>query len=180
MSFAAAYARAFLDLAPSDYPVEGFLDRAAVLERAISADARLKSFFRAPGIPQEAKGGMLEELSRRAGIDEFGLRLLRLALANRRIDQIGEILSAVAKESDRRRGVVAGRVVVAAPIGDVETQRLVSALSRKVGKTVRAQVEVDPRILAGFVARVGSEVFDASVVRAIERFREEIEKQAEA
>jgi F0F1-type ATP synthase delta subunit len=34
-------------------------------------------------------------------------------------------------------------------------------------------VKVDPQILAGFVARVGSEVFDASAVRAIERFREE-------
>ena len=34
-------------------------------------------------------------------------------------------------------------------------------------------VEVNPAILAGFVARVGSEVFDASVVRAIEKFQGE-------
>jgi F0F1-type ATP synthase delta subunit len=32
------------------------------------------------------------------------------------------------------------------------------------------RVQVDPRILAGFVAKVGSEVFDASALRAVERF----------
>ena len=31
----------------------------------------------------------------------------------------------------------------------------------------------DPRILAGFVAKVGSEVFDASALRAVERFQGE-------
>jgi len=33
-------------------------------------------------------------------------------------------------------------------------------------------VNVDQTILAGFVARIGSEVFDASALRAIDRFRE--------
>jgi F0F1-type ATP synthase delta subunit len=35
------------------------------------------------------------------------------------------------------------------------------------------KVDVDPKILAGFVARVGSELFDASATGAIERFHGE-------
>jgi F0F1-type ATP synthase delta subunit len=35
------------------------------------------------------------------------------------------------------------------------------------------KVDVDRNILAGFVARVGSEIFDASAARAIERFEQD-------
>jgi F0F1-type ATP synthase delta subunit len=56
-------------------------------------------------------------------------------------------------------------------MGDAEKQRVEASLSKRAGRRVRMRVDVDPKVLAGFVARVGSEVFDASVENAIERFR---------
>ncbi len=50
-------------------------------------------------------------------------------------------------------------------------QRIAQALERAVGKPVRLETSVDGSILGGFVARVGSEVFDASILRAIEQFQ---------
>jgi F0F1-type ATP synthase delta subunit len=42
-----------------------------------------------------------------------------------------------------------------------------------VGGKVKLAVDVDSAILAGFVARVASNVFDASAAAAIRRFREQ-------
>jgi F-type H+-transporting ATPase subunit delta len=171
--FARSYAEAFLGAAPAGYDPEPFLEGGAALWRAISAEARLRAFLGSPAIPLEAKQRLLEELGGKAGLDDFGRRLLGLVLSRGRILHLSDILSAIREAHDRRRGVVEARVKVAAPIGEAERGRIEEALVRQLGRTVRMQVEVVPGLLGGFVARVGSEVFDASVAHAIERFREE-------
>ncbi|MDQ5873030.1 MAG: F0F1 ATP synthase subunit delta, partial [Acidobacteriota bacterium] len=113
---------------------------------------------------------VLDDLARRVGVDDFGRRFLALVLEKRRILALGEILSAVRSARDRGLGIVEAVVTVAAPVGEPERRRIEEALARQVGGGVRMRIEVDPRILAGFVAKVGSEVFDASVLRAVERF----------
>jgi F-type H+-transporting ATPase subunit delta len=170
--FARPYARAFLATLPEGFDIEGFLSRARALSHAITMDRRLRNFFAAPSVPPDAKRGAVEDLARSAGIDDFGHRFLRLVLENRRILALHEILSAIREARDRELGVVEASVTVAAPIGDRERERIQEVLARQFGRRVRMSVQVDPRILAGFIARAGSEVFDASAVRAIERFGE--------
>lgn len=176
--FARSYADAFLSSAPQGNDVQGFLEKASAIERAVSRDPRLKAFFRAPAVPAEPKRNALEDLSSRVGLDEFGRRFLRVVLDNRRIGDLPEILAALRSAHDAKQGVLAAQVTVAAPISEAEKAQIEAALSREVGKTVRAKVAVDSRILAGFVARVGSEIFDASTARAIERFAEKVKEGA--
>lgn len=168
--YARPYAKAFLETMPAGYEVDAFLENAAAIPRAIAADPRLRAFLAAPAIPIDAKRGVVDELANRAGVDEFGRRFLALVLEKRRILTLGEILSALRSAKDRALGIVEAFVTVAAPVGEPERRRIEEALSRQVGRGVRMKVEVDPRILAGFVAKVGSEVFDASALRAVERF----------
>jgi F-type H+-transporting ATPase subunit delta len=167
------YALALLDGAPKDFDTARFLGGARDVERAIAGDPRLKAFFATPGVAADAKTRTLEALSRRAGLDDFGQRFLAVVLANRRILHLAEILSGVTEAHDAREGVVAARVTVSSALDDAERERLEKALARRVGRRVRIQLDVDPKTLAGFVARVGSNVFDASVDQAIERFRNE-------
>lgn len=178
--FGRSYAEAFLESAPSGYDVEGFLAKASALRRAVSDDARLKAFFGAPAIPADVKRKVLQDLVARVGLDDFGGRFFNVILKNRRIGSLSEILSALSEAYDRRRGIVEAQVSVAAPIGDTEKQKIETALSRQVGKRIRLRIAVDPKILAGFVARVGSEVFDASAARAIEKFQEDVKEMTKA
>jgi F-type H+-transporting ATPase subunit delta len=171
--FARSYAKAFLEAIPEGYDVETFLSRASDVAKAIASDPRLKNFLAAPAVPLETKSRLAEELSKSAGLDEFGTRFVGLVLQNRRILWLREILAAIRAARDKQLGVVEATVVLAGPVGDVEKGRIEEALARQLGRKVRMSVEVNPAILAGFVARVGSEVFDASVVRAIEKFQGE-------
>jgi F-type H+-transporting ATPase subunit delta len=171
--FARPYAQAFLETAPPNYGVEAFLSAADLIVRAMAGDPRLKHFLAGPSVPPDAKRRVLDDLTARADVDETGKRFLQLVLANRRIADLAEILSATRAAWDRATGVVEARVTVAAPLADGEQDRIREALSRQIGRRVRMQVDVDKNILAGFVARVGSEIFDASATRAIERFQGE-------
>jgi F-type H+-transporting ATPase subunit delta len=178
MSLAARpYAVAFLDVAAKDYDVPGFLAAADGLRRALSGDARLRAFFGSPAIPESAKSAALAELSRQAGVDEAGSRLLRLILQRRRLLHLEEILAAIKAESDHRGGVVEATVTVPAALSEEQRRAIENAVSRRTGRRVRAKVEIDPSILAGFVARVGSAVFDASAASAIDGFRRQARDQ---
>lgn len=168
--YARPYANAFLQTMPADYDVDSFLENASAISRALGGDPRVKGFLAAPTIPIDAKRRVLDDLASRAGVDDFGRRFLALVLEKRRILALGEILSAVRSARDRALGIVEAVVTVAAPVGEPERRRIEEALARQVGRGVRMRVEVDPRILAGFVAKVGSEIFDASALRAVERF----------
>jgi F-type H+-transporting ATPase subunit delta len=171
--FARSYAEAFLQAAATGYDAMRFLDQAGAVARAISARPRLKAFLLAPAVPLEAKEKLLDELAAKAEVDDYGRRFLGVVLRNRRIAHLDEILSALREAADRRQGVVAARVRLAAPAGEAQRRAIEEGLSRQLGRKVRMQVEVDPAILGGFVARVGSEVLDASVAHAIERFQEQ-------
>lgn len=173
------YAEALLDAAPAGYDIEAFLGNAAGLERAL-ADPMAKAFLAAPAVPAQAKANALRQLAGKTGVDEYGQRFFGVILAHRRMLLLSEILEDVREQLDRRRGVVAARVTVASPVGEAEKKRIEESLERQLGVRVRMDVDVDPAILGGFVARVGSEVFDASVAQAIERFRQGAREGVEA
>ncbi len=173
MSFATPYAKAFLETAPKGYDVEGFLASAGDLARAIEKDPALRAFLAAPAVPEEAKRKAIAELATRAGVDAFGARFLELLLRHRRILGTGVILQGVRERFDASRGMLEGSVTVAAPIGDAERATIEQALGAKLNGRVRLKVAVDPKILGGFVARVGSSVFDASAAAGIRRFQEQ-------
>ena len=94
-------------------------------------------------------------------------------MRHRRILGTGVILQGVRKSFDASRGMLEGSVTVAAPIGDAERATIEQALGAKLNGRVRLKVAVDPKILGGFVARVGSSVFDASAAAGIRRFQEQ-------
>ena len=170
--FAQSYARAFLETAPAGYDLPRFLESAGSLARAVTENATLRAFLSAPAVPQSAKAETLAQLGRRAGLDEFGQRFFQVLLRHHRLLEADEVLRSVRQEGDRRNGIVEGRVRVAAPIGEAERAAIEAALASRLGGKVRLETEVDPGILGGFVARVGSNVFDASAATAIRRFRE--------
>jgi F-type H+-transporting ATPase subunit delta len=171
-AFSHPYAKAFLEMAPKGYDVEQFLSNAGELAKAITSDSPLKAFLATPAVPEDAKRKAVAALSARVGLDEFGARFLEVLLKNRRILETGVILKSLRESWDASRGVVEGRVTVAAPIGEAEKASLERALSERMGSSVKVKVDVDPKILAGFVAHVGSNVFDASARAGIRRFQE--------
>ena len=179
-AYARSYAQAFLGASPAGYDVDRFLEAGGILSLAMARDSRLKAFFASPAVPAPAKKKALAELSAKAGVDDFGRRLMDLALERRRILGLSEILAAIRAEHDRASGVVSARVTIAAPVGEEDRRKIADALGRRLNRKVRIELGVDEKILGGFVAKVGSEVFDASVLHAIERFQRQTKEGAGA
>jgi F-type H+-transporting ATPase subunit delta len=63
------------------------------------------------------------------------------------------------------------QLTVPAPLTDAQRKSVEDAIAARTGKTVKAQVQVDPTLLGGFIAQAGSRVYDGSVAAAVRRFQ---------
>jgi F-type H+-transporting ATPase subunit delta len=78
------------------------------------------------------------------------------------------------------RRVVTAELTTAMPLPDSQRATLVAALGRAAGAEVALTERVDPALIGGVVARVGSVVFDGSVLTQIERMRRRLIGAGEA
>jgi F-type H+-transporting ATPase subunit delta len=99
---------------------------------------------------------------------------LSVLLSNRRIAHVSEVIAAVRERLDRDRNVVEARVQAARPLADAEADEIRRALEGRTRRTVRLRTVTDPALLGGFVVRIGSEVYDASLANRLARVREAI------
>ena len=171
--FARPYADALLQSVPPSFDAARWSTALRDVAAAIAGSGVLRAVLANPSVKADAKRDIVAALGGKAGVDELGERFLRLLLDNGRIVQLGEILDAIREAIDAREGVVPAKVTVASEIDAAARERVSAALSRATGKKVRATFETDPKLLAGFVARVGSTGDDASALGAIAKFKEE-------
>jgi F-type H+-transporting ATPase subunit delta len=73
------------------------------------------------------------------------------------------------------RNVVRAEVTTAIPIDPTRTEAIRTGLARLTGRTVKLAAKVEPSIIGGVVARIGSTVYDGSVTRQLERMKEKLE-----
>lgn len=145
------------------------------LVAAISTHEELRQVLESPAVPSAKKRAILDDLMSAAGSVPPEARRLVLLLAER--DETALLADVAADFSSRlrlARNILEAEVVTAAPLGPDRAAALSAALSRAAGGRVQLTERVDPTIVGGLVARVGSTVYDGSVTRRIERLRQEL------
>ena len=155
----------------------GALDSVATdmegLSELLSSSEELRSFVEDPfPLPAQKQAAFRELLHGK--IHEITLNFLILLCEKRRERPLGEMLSAFAKLMDERRGVIAAFVSSALELTDSQRSQLTERLARFSGKEIRLETEVDPSLKAGFVARLGDQVFDGTVESMLNRLHREL------
>ncbi len=157
----------------------GLTDRAladmAGMRRLIAEHAELRKVFETPAIPAGRKKALVEALAARAaGMTPEVTRLLGLLAERDRLAMLEEVAVAFEARVNEARRIVPAEVVTAAPLETTLRAAIEGALAKATGSDVRLTERVDPALVGGLVARVGSLVFDGSVTRQIERLRQRL------
>jgi F-type H+-transporting ATPase subunit delta len=78
----------------------------------------------------------------------------------------------------QRLNQVSVKLELAHPVDKVLEQEIVAALAKTLNVQPIVTVEINPELIAGFVARAGDRVFDASTRTSLERIRQTMLERA--
>jgi F-type H+-transporting ATPase subunit delta len=104
-------------------------------------------------------------------------KLLVLLAQTRKLNLLPDLELAYRERLLAHQNIVRAEVKSAAPLSPEKTKALEESLARVTGKKVELSVSVDPELLGGVVATIGSTVYDGSVKTQLLRMRQELVEQ---
>jgi F-type H+-transporting ATPase subunit delta len=168
------YAKALLDvvLAPSskDDPKQ-VLKEVRSINSLIRDSNDLHNALLSPAVSPSRKRAVLGRLMGPDGISKTVRNFLFVIIDHRRIHELPNILEAYDVLLDQRLGFVRADVTSATTLAEPQRAELEAELSRLAGKKAKLTFTIDPTLIGGVVARVGSLVYDGSVRGQLERLR---------
>jgi F-type H+-transporting ATPase subunit delta len=172
--FARPYARAAMEVAKTTENAAKLRDELTQFEQVRKSSGELQLMYANPGIEHDSKNKVTAAIAKRLELSDLTIRLLDVLIQNRRINDLSDIVAGLATMIREATGTVAADVRSASKLSSKEEGELRAMLEKKVGAKVDLDLTVDPALIGGFVAKIGSEVFDASVSGKIEKFRESL------
>jgi F-type H+-transporting ATPase subunit delta len=172
--FARPYARAIMDVAQTPEKAATLRDELTRFEQVRAGSRDLQDLYANPGIDFDSKNKVTAAIAKKLEMSDLALRLLDVLIRNRRINDLKDIVAGLATMIRDATGTVAADVRTASVLSPKEEAELRGMLEKKVGAKVDIDIRVDPALIGGFVAKIGSEVYDASVSGKIDKFRESL------
>jgi F-type H+-transporting ATPase subunit delta len=169
------YARAFADVV-TDLKLDAGRAREQLrsLAELMKESSELTQIWRSPSVPQPQKLKLLDAIAERAGMETAVRNFVAVLIDHGRINQLPQIVRQFELELDHRLGFIEADVVSARDLSAEEKAGMEVEIGRLTGRKVRANYRIDPEILGGAMARVGSTIYDGSLRGQLRRIREEL------
>jgi F-type H+-transporting ATPase subunit delta len=169
------YARALLDVAVKEKADLELIER----ELAQFADLftqypLLEKVLLNPAVPVPRKRAAVADLLSKTKFTSIVSKLLTLLADRDRLVLVPDLLAAYRTRLLDHRGVVRADVTTATALDARRTEQLQHSLAAVTGRTVQLSTTIDPSIIGGLVAKIGSTVYDASVTRQLEKMKERL------
>lgn len=173
ISVARRYARAMIEVASEVDAIDRIGDDlmrfVAVLDQG---GGELRNALCTPVFTVDERQNVLDALLPQLGLHQMSQNLLKLANEKRRLPLIGDIARAYRDRADDRAGRARVQVSAAEPLSPQVEAEIRAAMERVTGKRVLLETQVDPTLIGGLVARVGSKVYDSSIRTRLQNMKQ--------
>jgi F-type H+-transporting ATPase subunit delta len=169
------YARALFDVALKEGDIQQAGRDIREFSELVSSNETLARVLSNPAIPVQKKRGLVQELTARAGtMSPIVAKLLALLADRDRLILLPDVVRSYENRLMEHAQVVRAEVVTAIALPSDRLQALQQGLSRATGRQVQLENRVDPAIVGGAVARVGSTVYDGSITTQLEKLKQQL------
>ena len=135
-------------------------------------DAR--RFLENPTTAVDRRKRLLKEIFDALSLDRRVANFIGILVDRDRLPILEKIVEAYQKLLDDRLGILRARVTAAYSLNTSEQRELMARLERATGKQVRMEVAVDPSLIGGVIAQVGSTIYDGSVRHQLQAFKSRV------
>src|SRR5207244_5424768 len=171
MSVAAnPYAKALMDVL---YPekAEAGIQQLQDFLSLLNDQPDARRFLENPTMAGDRRKRMLKEIFDALSLDRRVANFIGILADRARLPILEEIIQAYQKLLDERQGILRARVTSAHSLDPSEQRELAARLEQATGKQLRMEVTVDPSLIGGMVAQVGTTIYDGSVRQQLQAFK---------
>jgi F-type H+-transporting ATPase subunit delta len=178
-ALASRYAKALVDVAvapgsTSDPAV--VLSQLRAVGQVIAGSPELRTVLLSPAVAPSRKREIVEKILAPLGLDKQTRNFLFVVIDHRRVAEISLIIDAFEVLLDERLGFIRADVLSAQALAAPQQATLEAEVSRITGKKAKLKFSIDPALIAGVVARIGSTVYDGSVRGQLDTLRLKLAK----
>ncbi|HET7440033.1 MAG TPA: ATP synthase F1 subunit delta [Terriglobales bacterium] len=169
------YARAFADVL-----FDKKLDAAKVtkelnwLVNTLRENDDLRHVWQNPAIPAEQKRDLLDAIVAQERISRPVRNFLAVLIDHRRIALLPKIAQHFEEEINGRLGFAEADITSARELNDREKHALEAQLEKAIGQRIKARYARDRNILGGVIVKVGSTIYDGSVLGQLLKLRQQM------
>jgi F-type H+-transporting ATPase subunit delta len=175
-SIARRYAKALFGLAVEKGRVEAWNEALFALGRAVDGSPELRDVLSNPAYDRDARRAVVAKLAEAMKLEAEPANLLFILGDRNRLDAIGNVVLAFRELADQELGRLRAKVTSAVPLEEAAAAAIAEKLSAATKKQVLVERAVDPAILGGVVAQVGSLVYDGSLRTQLEDLRQTLKQ----
>ena len=183
-AIAARYAKALLEVSlkegdprTAETDLAGFVELMTSHQDDREVGAPGMSLWQAltnPAVPVQKKQAVVSVLAERGRATPVVARTLMLLASRDRLGLLPDLLANYRERLLDREGVVRAEIATAMPVGPERLETIQRGLAAATGKRVTVDTRLDPSIIGGVVARIGSTVYDGSIATQLTRMKEAI------
>ena len=171
---AARYARALFDVIVKEGNPEQAEQELAAFADLFTRNSELQTVVTNPAVPVNAKRELVKGLVARMQPSGPVGKLLVLLADRDRLAIVPDLLAMYRERLMDFRKIVRAEVTTAVPLPENRVAELKQRLAQVTGREVLLTTKVDPSIVGGLVARVGSTVYDGSIAAQLEGLKKRL------
>ena len=177
MSSASAvrYARALFDVALKESDPTRIEQELSSIATLINEHAELQNALESRGVPPQAKKAVVQALVDRGQFTSSVGKLLLMLAERDRLVLLPDLIAVYQERVEELQKIVRAEVTTAAPLAPEHLSALQRRLVTATGRTVKITTKVDPTMIGGLKAQIGSTVYDGSLATQLESFRQKLE-----
>jgi len=167
------YANALVDVVVSGNGIEPALALAQLraFEEVLRSTPELRIVLASPAVPAARKRTVIRRIAEALELERIIRNFLLVLSDHHRAGALAEVINAFDRLLDERLGFARADVLSPYELSHEQRERLTAELARLAGSKVRARFAVDPALIGGATARLGSKVYDGSVRGQLENLR---------
>ncbi len=165
------YAKALFGLAQEEHRHREVRAELENLGSLFEGSRELRDALLTPLHPASERKSALRAIAEGAGVSPLVQNFLGYLIDQRRLVDFAGIVSAYGEFADEAEGLLTAQVIAASPLDDRRKDRLRRALSERTGQEVRLEIEIDPNLIGGAVAKVGDTLIDGSLRTQLHQLR---------
>ena len=141
---------------------------------ALRDSEELRHVWQNPAIPAEQKRDLLDAIVAEERISKPVRNFLAVLIDHRRIAFLPKIVERFGQEINQRMGFAEAQITSSRDLSDREKRALEGQLEKAIGKKVKARYGRDRTILGGVIVKVGSTIYDGSVLGQLIKLRQQM------